>query len=125
VLRRRVIVRSVLHAVIAVVINSCRVQVSGAAAAAPPLMMMLHHKSSSTAGSTRRRRAAQLLDDERAWWSNADQFPTNFSAVVADNPPLPPPSLLTRPVAGVTVQPPAHRPGAAPAKVRFRSSHFC
>jgi len=68
------------------------------------------HKSTSSAGTGRRRRGTSQLDDER-WASN--EFPTNFSAVVADNPPQPP-ACLTRPVGNVQL---THRP-ITPARVR-------
>jgi len=72
---------------------------------------MMMHKSTVSSGAGRRRRGGGQLDDER---STSHEFPTNFSAIVADNPPQPPPSL-TRPLSNV--QPLAHRP-VAPARVR-------
>jgi len=90
---------SVLRAVVAAVVNSSK----------SPAMM---HKSTASSGAARRRRGAGQLDDER-WSSN--EFPTNFSAIVADNPPQPPP-CRTRLVSNV--QPLSHRP-LAPARVRL------
>lgn len=94
---------SVVCAFIAAVVNSSK------------SALMMHKTTAASSGAARRRRGGGQLDDER-WSSN--EFPTNFSAVVADDPPQPPP-CLTRPVG--TVQPLAHRP-VAPARVR--RAHF-
>jgi len=102
--------RSVLRAIIAAV-DACKQAVCSST-----LMM---HKSStaaavSAAGSHRRRTAGQPGDEP---WSSSE-FPTNFSAIVADDPPLPLP-CLTRPVGTV---PPTHRQ-ITPAKVRPACYH--
>lgn len=86
-----------MHAFIAAVVNSAK----------SPVLM---HKSTASAGTGRRRRGGALLDDEP--WSSSE-FPTNFSAVVADNPPQPPP-CLTRLDGSVQL---THRP-TTPARVR-------
>jgi len=84
----------VVCAVIAVVVNSTK-------------SVVVMHKSTAAA---RRRRGGAQQDDER-WSSN--EFPTNFSAIVADNPPQPP-ACLMRPESNVQL---SHRP-ITPARVR-------
>lgn len=86
-----------MRAIIAGVVNSAKSAVA------------MHKSTASTVAGRRRRGGGQLDDDRRS----SNEFPTNFSAIVADNPPQPPASL-TRPVGNVQL---THR-AIIPARVR-------